>query len=109
MNKIFGWLAGMTAAGKYVKKAQMLLEGKKAMLAGLGTGIAGTLTIIGNFSREDGGGLPYLLHVAATMEFQTAMGGFSVFFLALKGEKIRNENAEILEEIQASPSVSIKP
>ena len=99
MNKIIGWIAGMTSVGTYVKKAQGFLDGKKQALAGLGTGVAGTLTILANFSAEDGG-LPYLLQVAGTPEFLAASGGWIAFFNALGVRKVRAENAEIIEALK---------
>jgi hypothetical protein len=84
MNKLIGWLANLTSVGKYVKKllgwlanmtavGQAFFEGKKMMLASLGTAVTGTLTIIAKFSADDGG-IQYLLHVASTPEFLAASG-----------------------------------
>lgn len=98
MNKVISWVAGFTSVGKYVKKAQLALDGKKATLASLGTAVAGTLTILAKFAAEDGG-LDYLLRMATTEEFLAASGGWVAFFLSLKGEKIRKENAEILDAV----------
>lgn len=101
MIKLLGWLANLRSVGKYVKKVQEFFEGKKMMLASLGTAVTGTLTIIAKFSADDGG-IQYLLHVASTPEFLAASAGWIGFFGALKGEKIRNENAEIIAKLDGA-------
>jgi hypothetical protein len=99
MNKLILWVAGFTKVGKAVKSAQTFLDGKKQMLAALGTAVAGTLTILATFSKEEGGGLPYLAGVASTPEFLAASGGWISFFNALGIKKARKENAEIIEKL----------
>jgi len=93
--KILEWLLKFTKVGKAAGKVQDVLEGKKQMLAGLATGVAGTVTILANFADQ---GIPYLLHVAGTSEFLAASGGWIAFFNALKGEKTRKEIAAIAEK-----------
>jgi hypothetical protein len=100
MKKIIAWITGKSAVGKQVKKAQTFLDGKKTLLASLGTAIAGTLTILANFANEDTGGITYLLGVASTPEFLAASGGWIAVFGSMKGQKIRQENAEILSKLE---------
>lgn len=102
MMKAIAWILNFTKIGKVVTTVQEKVDGKKQMLAALGTAIAGTLTIIARFGE---GGTRYLAEVATTPEFLAASGGWIAFFNALKGEKIRQENAQILEKLGGAPEV----
>lgn len=102
MKKLIGWILGASQVGKAVKKAQGFLDGKKLLITGLATAIPATLMIISNFANETDGGLPYLMSLPQKLEFQTAAGGWGMVFAAMKGEKIRQENAEIIEKIDSA-------
>ncbi len=97
MGKLIGLILNFTKIGKTVKTVQTAVDGKKQAIASLGTAIAGTIAIVMNFGAE---GTPYLLKIASTPEFLAASGGWIAFFNAMKGEKIRHENAVIIEQNQ---------
>jgi len=103
MKKLFAWMLGMTKVGKAVKQAQGFLDGKKQMLASLAAAVPATLLILQRFTDE---GLTYLTTVASTPEFLAASGGWVAFFNALKGEKIRHENAEIITKLDANTAIT---
>lgn len=96
MNKLMGWILGMTKVGKFVKQAQEFLDGKKQIIASVATAVPATALILKNFSEQ---GTPYLLGVAHTPEFLAASAGWIALFNGFKGEKIRQENAEILAKL----------
>lgn len=99
MKSLIGWVLGMTRVGKVVKQAQMAVDGKKQMIASLVAAVTATATILLRFSEQ---GTKYLLEVASTPEFVAASAGWIGFFNALKGEKIRQENAQIIEKLDGS-------
>lgn len=93
MKNMIAWILNMTKIGKTAKAIQVAVDGKKQMLAGLIAGLTATATIITKFGEL---GTPYLLSIATTPEFAAATVGWTAFFNALKGEKIRAENAQII-------------
>lgn len=95
MKTLIGFILKFTKVGKAAKTVQTAVDGKKQSIASLGTAIAGTLAVILNFGEQ---GVPYLMKVASTPEFLAASGGWIAFFNAMKGEKIRKENAVIIEQ-----------
>jgi hypothetical protein len=90
MNKLIGWVVGLTKIGSIVKKIQDFLDGKKQALASLAAAVPATVTIIVNFADK---GTPYLMQIASTPEFLAASAGWIGLFNAIKGEKIRAEIA----------------
>lgn len=88
------------------RKVQEFLDGRKQLFVSLATAFVATGTIVANFSEK---GMPYLLHVAATPEFAAASLGWIGFFNALKGEKVRDEIAEVKAKVEALPAVVIPP
>lgn len=101
MDSLIVWILEHTKLGKLLD----LLEGKKQMLASLGTAFVATGTIIVNYTKL---GTPYLLHVGGTPEFVAASAGWIGFFNALKGEKIRDEIAAI-KQPPATPAEGAQP
>ena len=93
MKTLIAWFLEKTKAGQTVKKVQEAVDGKKQMIASLAAALTATITIIMKFGEQ---GMPYLMGLASTIEFATASAGWIGFFNALKGEKIRAENAEII-------------
>jgi hypothetical protein len=87
MNKIITWILGFTKFGKL----NDALKGYRAAAVSLATALAGTAAIIVKLTEQ---GLPYLATVATTTEFQTAAGGWTAFFLALKGMRIEEKMVE---------------
>jgi hypothetical protein len=94
MKKLFGLLLGTTRVGKAAKKVQKYLDGKKQLLTGLIGAIPATLLIIQKFQE---GGIEYILKAAESPEYAAALLGWGLVWNAVKGEKIRHENAEKLE------------
>lgn len=101
MKKVISWIAGFTKVGQLVKKIQGFLDGKKQYIAGTSMMIPSLLTIIQKFQE---GGLEYLLGAGQSPEFLALTGGFAIIANAAKGEKIRKENAVIIEK-QENPKV----
>lgn len=106
MNKLFGWILGMTKIGKAAKGVQDFLEGKKQMLASLAAAIPATLQIMMNFTSM---GAPYLLHVASTPEFVAASAGWIGLFNALKIQKARYEVEALHEDLASVKKLPIVP
>lgn len=98
MGKVIAWVAGFTKVGKVIKSVQNFFDGKKQYLAGLATALPATIMILQKFSE---GGIEYVTHISATPEFAAAGLGWGLVFNAAKGEKIRNENAEILSAVKS--------
>jgi len=103
MNKLYAWILGMTKVGKVVKQVQTFFDGKKQIIIGLGTAIPPTILIIQNFTEQ---GLPYLMGIGHTPELAAAGLGWGLVFNALKGEKIRAENAEIITKLDANTAIT---
>lgn len=99
MSKLIVWVAGFTKLGKAVKAAQSWLDGKKQYLAGLSMALPGLLTVIQKFQA---GGIEYLSNVSSSPEYIALAGGVAIIANAAKGEKIRNENAQILSQLNTS-------
>lgn len=93
MSKIIEWILSLTKVGKLIQSTQVFLDGKKQMLASLATAIPATVVILTKFSEQ---GVPYLLHIVGTPEYLAASLGWIGLFNAIKGEKIRQENAQII-------------
>ncbi len=106
LKKILGWILGRGRIGTTLEKTRAAVDGKKQLLASLAAAIPASITILHNYGEH---GTPYLLNVASTPEFTAACAGWIGFFNALKGEKIRKENAQILEgqTKAATPSVAV--
>lgn len=98
MKKVIAWMLGKTKIGKLAKKVQEAVDGKKQAIASLATAVVATATVLAKFGEL---GTPYLIGVASTPEFIAASGGWIAFFNAMKGEKIRHENAAILEKLDS--------
>lgn len=96
MKKIIAWIIGRTRAGETVSKVQMAVDGKKQVIASVVAVVVSGATILNNFSTR---GTEYLIQIGQTMEFATFSAGIMSLFNAFKGEKIRKENAEILEKL----------
>lgn len=100
MKVLLNWILGLTKVGKVAKQIQAAVDGKKQMIASLAAAVVATATILTKFGEQ---GTKYLLEVASTPEFVAASAGWIGFFNALKGEKIRQENAQIIEKLDAAP------
>ena len=110
MKKLIAWFLNTTKVGSVVGKVQQAVDGKKQMIASLIAALTATATILAKFGAAQGGGLDYLVTLPQTPEFLAASAGWIGFFNALKGEKIRAENAEILEKLDAvAPAETPKP
>ncbi len=101
VKKLLIWILGKGRIGTTLEKTRQAVDGKKQLLASLAAAIPASITIIHNYGEN---GTPYLLNVASTPEFTAAMAGWIGFFNALKGEKIRKENAQIIAGQQQPPA-----
>ena len=99
MKRLIIMVLSKTKIGAWVKDAQKLLDGKKQILAGLGTALPASLLIISNFVAAENG-IEYLMNIAQAPEFAAAGLGWGLVFNALKGEKIREKQAETDCEIK---------
>lgn len=100
MKNIIAWILGMTKIGKIAKTVQGKVEGKKQLIASLVAAIGATGTILAKFGEQ---GTPYLLELGSTIEFATASAGWIGVFNAVKGQKIRQENAQIITMLAGMP------
>lgn len=97
MNKILAFIIGLTKVGEKIKQIQKWFNGKKQIIASLAMIFPAAFLIIKNFTEQ---GTAYLLQIASTPEFIAFTGGFVSLFNALKGEKIRSENAVIMDKLE---------
>lgn len=84
MSKILNWIISFTKFGKLNDG----IKGYRAAAVALATALAGTTACIVKFTEQ---GIGYLSTVAGSPEFQTAAGGWTAFFLALKGMRIEEK------------------
>lgn len=87
MNKVINWILGFTKFGKINEG----IKGYRGAAVALAAALAGTTACIVKLTED---GLPYLGSMAGTTEFQTAAGGWTAFFLALKGMRIEKKLEE---------------
>lgn len=106
MSKLIGWVLGFTKVGKTIKKVQEFLDGKKQLLTGLAGALPATLMIIQNFQQ---GGIDYLTHAAHSPEYAAALLGWGLVWNAVKGEKIRDQNDQILDALKPNPVAPTAP
>lgn len=95
MKGLLAWIIDGTKVGKVLKSIQALLDGKKQLLVGISTAIPATVTILTKYGEQ---GNAYLVNIASTSEFMAASLGWTAIFNAIKGEKIRAENATIIAQ-----------
>ena len=95
---IVTWFLEKTKVGQFVKKTQDFLDGKKQLLTGIATAIPASVAVVQNFSA---GGMDYLLHASKSPEFAAAALGWGLIFNAFKGEKTRQEIADLHDTIKA--------
>lgn len=106
MNKLIAWIAGMTKVGQAVKKVQDFLDGKKQYLAGAGMAFPALITIIQKFQE---GGIQYLLGATHSPEYLALTAGVAIIANAAKGQKIRQENAEIMAKLEDKQAATTPP
>lgn len=100
-TKIVELLAKFGGLTKPLKKAQAAVDGKKATITSLLSALAFTGSIVLGFaSAEDP--MKYLVALPQSPDFLGATGSWTALFLALKGEKIRHENAEIIDKLDSA-------
>lgn len=86
MNKLLGWVLGMTKLGGVYKGAQKFLDGKKAYIAGTAMMIPGLCGVLIRLSET---GLSDIANLMKSEEYLSMIGGFYMIANAAKGEKIR--------------------
>lgn len=106
MNSVISWFLEQTKVGRGVASVQAFLDGKKQIIASVATAVPATALILKNFSDQ---GMPYLLQIAHTPEFLAASAGWMGLFNALKGEKIRQEIADVSATVQQTQGVVTPP
>jgi hypothetical protein len=72
MNKLFGWVLGLTKVGKVINGARDFLAGKKTYVAGAALALPAILTIVQSFADQ---GSSYLLTLTTTPEYQHLIEG----------------------------------
>lgn len=92
---MIAWFLNFTKIGKTVKAVQDFLDGKKQYIAGLAVLLPAAIKIVDNFRM---GGLDYLIGATHSPEYLAAAGALAVLANAAKGEKIRKENAVIIDQ-----------
>lgn len=95
MNKIIGLFLGVTKVGKKVVE---FFDGKKAAIASFGTALAGSAAVINTIAQSHD-----IIQTALSLAHDPAVlatgVAWAAFFQALKGEKIRAQNDEIIEKL----------
>lgn len=108
MNSLIVWFLSKTKVGKAVTAVQEFLDGKKQLLTGLAGALPATLMMVQGFQA---GGLEYLSHAAKSPEYAAALIGWGLVWNAVKGEKIRAENQQIIEGMKTpvNPEPTAQP
>lgn len=87
MTKILAWVLSFTKVGKVVEPVQRFLSGKKAYLAGAALVVPAAVSIATKFADQ---GLPYVMTISHTPEFDMLMQGIGIMGLRAAITKAAN-------------------
>lgn len=100
MIKLISWILEKTKIGKTVKSVQTYLDGKKQLIAGLAVALPASTQLLLDFAAAPEP-IAWLGTLSTNPTWLAAGGGWVAVFNAVKGEKIRAENATIISQNEA--------